>query len=378
MRTLFRALLLVLLCATSGAVIARDLAFEERVKAQKAIEQVYRSHQIGATRPFEEAATREVIEGKVREYLEETAALREIWSVEVTAEMLEKETARLLRETRMPARLRELFAALEDDPFLVQECLARPVLVDRLARGFYARDRGLHAAAGRNADSIRALLRSGGLDPRTVHANRTLIELRPKESRRPPRAVSTAGAIRLDLDPEELAVWRHKLPVGGGISPVTEEADRFTILAPLEDEPDRLLVASYIVPKAPWDDWWRRVRRFSVQSNGRKVRSRNQCMGGDFHDGRPDGALGAHSPSGAAAGWSSGAGSTRTASRTQGAATILSPTRGRRQQPRTPRTADTATRRSGPASACSYGEASAALPSTPAAPTIRRRTYGSR
>ena len=34
---------------------ARDLTFEERVKAQEAIERVYYSHQIRATRSFEEA-----------------------------------------------------------------------------------------------------------------------------------------------------------------------------------------------------------------------------------------------------------------------------------------------------------------------------------
>lgn len=144
-----------------GITLARDLTVEERVRAQEAIERVYFSHQIGAVKRFEEAVPRGVIEQKVRRYLEETAVLRDIWHVDVTGQMLENETARLGRETRMPQRLRELYAALGSDPFLIQECLARPVLVDRLARGFYSWDRASHTTARARAEALLADLRSG-------------------------------------------------------------------------------------------------------------------------------------------------------------------------------------------------------------------------
>ena len=45
------------------------LTFEERLGAREAIERVYYSHQIGATRSFEEAVPRGVIERKVRSVL---------------------------------------------------------------------------------------------------------------------------------------------------------------------------------------------------------------------------------------------------------------------------------------------------------------------
>src|SRR5262249_52986935 len=65
--------------------------------------------------------------------------------VHLDAVTLEAETARIARATRFPDRLREVYAALGDDPVLVQEELARPVLVERLARRFFATDARIHA-----------------------------------------------------------------------------------------------------------------------------------------------------------------------------------------------------------------------------------------
>src|SRR5439155_24874347 len=77
---------------------------------------------------------------QVRSYLEESIALEKLWATPVTEEMLHREAERMANESRAPARLRELYGALSSDPFLIQECLARPIRVDRLARRFHARD----------------------------------------------------------------------------------------------------------------------------------------------------------------------------------------------------------------------------------------------
>src|SRR5206468_3438793 len=97
--------------------------------------------------PFEEAVPREMLEKKVRTYLKETAALEAFWRTRLTADMLEREVQRMTEQSRMPQRLRELNAALRNDPFTIQECLARPVLVDRLTRSFFAYDARIHAGA---------------------------------------------------------------------------------------------------------------------------------------------------------------------------------------------------------------------------------------
>jgi hypothetical protein len=127
----------VLVLASFGSpTVARDLTFEERVEAQEAIERVYYSHQLGTTKPFEDAVPRAVIEQKVTTYLKKSVALDTEWHTPVTAELLHRELERIARETRFPDRLKEIYAALGNDAFLLEECFARAVVVDRLATMF--------------------------------------------------------------------------------------------------------------------------------------------------------------------------------------------------------------------------------------------------
>src|SRR5262245_37813673 len=126
-KTLFAAAALIVVPSTSAAQ-AQALTFEDRVRAQEAIERVYYAHQIGATRSFEEAVPRAALEKKVRTYLEQSAALS------ITSAMLHHEVERMTAETKMPERLHEVFAALGNDPLVIEEALARPALADRLSR----------------------------------------------------------------------------------------------------------------------------------------------------------------------------------------------------------------------------------------------------
>jgi len=125
----------------------RALSFAERVAAQEAIERVYYSHQLDATLSFEQAVPRSLLERKVQKYLQESAALESFWHTPVTADMLAAEWLRIARESRFPERLREIGAALGDDPFLIQECFIRPVLANRLTRGFFDFDPRFQANA---------------------------------------------------------------------------------------------------------------------------------------------------------------------------------------------------------------------------------------
>ena len=79
-------------------LLGRTLSFEERVRAQEAIERVYYSHQIGASRPFEQAVPSPVIEEKVRNSLRQSAALDELWRTAVTGEALHRELVGILRK----------------------------------------------------------------------------------------------------------------------------------------------------------------------------------------------------------------------------------------------------------------------------------------
>jgi hypothetical protein len=105
--------LVATLALVTPSAAAGDLTFEERVKAQEAIERVYYSHQIGASRPFEERIPRPVLERKVREYLRQSAALDKYWNTPVTAEMLERETERMLSGSTSFSRRSETVSSYE-------------------------------------------------------------------------------------------------------------------------------------------------------------------------------------------------------------------------------------------------------------------------
>src|SRR5215831_14079603 len=169
--------------AATGAAYpqVRKLTFEDRVRAQEAIERVYYSHQIGAKEPFEEAVARTYLEAKVRKYLKQSAALEEFWKTPATDEMLERELDRMAVGTRLPDRLLELYTALGNDPFLIKECLARQILVERLSRSFFAFDAPIHEQARQRSERIRRRLLAHELDPFSEYPDRSVVQIAVRE-----------------------------------------------------------------------------------------------------------------------------------------------------------------------------------------------------
>src|SRR5207244_2133997 len=116
----------------------RTLRFEERVFYQRAIEEVYWRHRIWPKeRPDPKPSLDGVIsqaqlEKKVRDYLRNSQALADEWKRPITTEQLQAEMDRMAQNTRQPEVLQELFEALGNDPFVIAECLARPILAERL------------------------------------------------------------------------------------------------------------------------------------------------------------------------------------------------------------------------------------------------------
>src|SRR5262249_35990692 len=117
---------------------ARQLLFEDRVVYQRAIEEVYWRHRIWSkNRPdrkplLDAVMSQATIEQKVQDYLRHSELLEEEWQKPITSEQLQAEMERMAQHTKQPEVLRELFAALGNDPFVIAECLARPVLTERL------------------------------------------------------------------------------------------------------------------------------------------------------------------------------------------------------------------------------------------------------
>jgi N-acetylneuraminic acid mutarotase len=118
-------------------VSERALTFAERVSYQRAIEEVYWRHRIwpaanASPKPLlGKVMSQAQIEKKVEDYMGKSQALEDYWQRPLSPEELQAEMDRMAQHTKQPAVLRELFEALGDDPFMIAECLARPVLAER-------------------------------------------------------------------------------------------------------------------------------------------------------------------------------------------------------------------------------------------------------
>ena len=119
----------------------RALSFTERVAYQRVIEDVYWRHRIWPRsreenpdpKPSLDAVMSQAqLEKKVTDYLRNSQALEDYWQQPITAHQLQAEMDRMAQHTRQREVLRELFEALGNDPFVIAECLARPLLAERL------------------------------------------------------------------------------------------------------------------------------------------------------------------------------------------------------------------------------------------------------
>src|SRR6184192_2413902 len=105
----------------------RILTFTERVAYQRAIEDVYWRHRIWPNerpdpKPSLDAVMPQTqLEKKVADYLRTSQALEDYWQRPITPEQLQVEMDRMAKHTRQPEVLREVFDALDNDPFVIAE-----------------------------------------------------------------------------------------------------------------------------------------------------------------------------------------------------------------------------------------------------------------
>src|SRR5438067_12232786 len=136
----------------------RTLTFADRVAYQRAIEEVYWRHRIWPrerTEPkpsLDSVMSQAQLEKKVTDYLRKSQALEDYWQRPITAGQLQAEMDRMAQNTKQPDVLREIFDALGNDPLIIAECLARPVLAERLLRDLHAQGK-LDAEGAKSAMS---------------------------------------------------------------------------------------------------------------------------------------------------------------------------------------------------------------------------------
>src|SRR5438876_1682791 len=150
--------------STAAAPAIRTLMFADRVAYQQAIEKVYWRHRIWPAAnaspkpPLDKVMSQAQIEGKVEDYLRNSQALEDYWQRPITPDQLQAEMERIASHTKQPAVLRELFAALGNDPFVIAECLARAVLAERLITELNNEDRGNMATVAWLKEPLRSWL----------------------------------------------------------------------------------------------------------------------------------------------------------------------------------------------------------------------------
>ena len=244
--------LLVTLAVIVADARAAALTFEDRVSCATAVEEVYWRHRAwpnaGPKPALAVVLPRGVIETRVADGLRRTRALEVLWGRPITAERLQAEMDRMARASQTPDILREIFTALGNDPQRVAECVARPLLSERLARQAYAFDPGIHAEVRSRAE--REL-------QRVAHGQRT--------------GVTESEWARREF---EAGAWRRALARLAGLfktpvdrlpldqfSSLQEDEGRFYALAILERSEARVRVATVQWRKAPFDEWWASVRQ---------------------------------------------------------------------------------------------------------------------
>ena len=278
----------------------QSLSFEDRVAAQRAIEEVYWRHRIWPKEnpqpkpSLDEVAPEEALRTKVEDYLRMSGALEVYWQRPITGEQLQAEMERMARQTKQPDVLRELWAALGNDPLVIAECLARPQLVKRLARNWYSSDERFHGELKQRAEaelsgaSTVEQMRQMSGEYHEVEYRQGDGSIGATTARRPAageaqvldeeqwreqinklaqmlnlvqREAVGSAAQREPTNPQSAIrnPQSQQLPVGR-LSGLQEEENRFYAMAVVEKGADRLKVASVEWRKASFDEWWSSVR----------------------------------------------------------------------------------------------------------------------
>jgi len=260
------ALISTLLFGAAAAAYAAPSAAltpNDRIRSQKAIEQVYWSHRSGGgDSSFEQAVPETVVARKAEDAMLKTSALRRFWGVEITPAQLQAELDRMAAHSQSPARLRELFAALGNDPLKAAEGLARPLLADRLIRTSYAHDQRLHEDTRARAEREVSELGSRPARERTTRVINTVEWRRGHDGHRVP------GVLDLEPDDFDARVRELRLTMGGAtgdivldrVSPLREDETRFSaiIVHALDDQQVELTTMEW--PKRSFDEWWSETR----------------------------------------------------------------------------------------------------------------------
>ena len=284
----------------------RSLTYAERVAYQRAIEDVYWRHRIwpkesSDRKPsLDRVMSQAQLEKKVGDYLRKSQALEDYWQRPITAEQLQAEIERMATHTKKPEVLRELFAALGNDAFVIAECLARPALADRLLTNWYGYDETIHNDLKQRVQSdlqiqptfeqmktlsgtyreLEFIKSDGSHQPheRIAAQGITLDAQQWDKSTKKLAAMFSAGAVKasgfgvgrgpagsksgqMSAQAKNSARQDYGTIPVGKLSPLQQDETSYFATAVIEKESNRFKIATVFWPKEPVETWLARVER---------------------------------------------------------------------------------------------------------------------
>ncbi|HEX5042137.1 MAG TPA: kelch repeat-containing protein, partial [Candidatus Polarisedimenticolaceae bacterium] len=225
------------------------LTFEQRVEAQRAIERVYWEHRIwpvenpGSKPPLEKVLPDDALRARVSRALKLSNALAVVWGRPVDGAQLQAEMRRMALSSNAPGVLQELLDVLGRDPRWIAEMLARPALVERLARNHYAGDDRFHGELRRQAEAALGqadLMDAGGVyhEERWSIGDETLAQ------------PASEGTVTVPKAEWQLTLERLSHRV------LEEDATSFRVSELLAREGNTFTVAVAVWEKVPFDTWF--------------------------------------------------------------------------------------------------------------------------
>ncbi|HEX5941585.1 MAG TPA: hypothetical protein VFY66_04875, partial [Anaerolineales bacterium] len=245
---------------------SQGLSLDGRLAYQRALDAVTWQNTLfpsqGNKPSLAEVLPSNVSQRKVEDALRKSNALADLWSRPLMPEQLQAEMQRLAQQTKQPDLLREQWRALNNDPQLIAEIQARPLLADRLLRAWYGRDKRFHGELESRARSDLARYTTVSAMEQMSGEYAELDLVRDAGSKTNGAAITLTPAEwneQMDWLASMFGTNPGDLPLQR-VSTLQEDDSRFYVSALLEKSEERVRVAIVQWQKVPFETWWSGAR----------------------------------------------------------------------------------------------------------------------
>lgn len=255
-------LIVFLSCVVNSGLLADNkiLSLDDRITYQQKIERIYWQERIWPDKntskpPFEKLMPPEAVRKKVEDYLRKANALDFYWHTPIGQSQIQSEMDRMIRNTKNPRLLKQIFNALNNDPYLIAQCLAFPTLADRLIKNRYSYDALFHGSLKSKATQDALMILNLDAMKSTSGNYREIVFTKTEKP--------NENATDILLSPAEFKEINSnysKMKVGE-VSKLREDSERFYVVSVLERTDETLRVAVVEWKKESFDSWWKRVSK---------------------------------------------------------------------------------------------------------------------